>query len=32
VLGKIDDIWRSHRDLPRHKNAGRSIGLPPKKD
>jgi acyl-CoA thioester hydrolase len=32
VLGKIDDIWRSHKDLPRHKNAGRSIGLPPRKD
>jgi len=32
VLGKIDDIWRAQRDLPRHKNAGRSIGLPPKKD
>ncbi|GAB2178662.1 thioesterase family protein [Dongia sp. agr-C8] len=32
VLGRIDDIWRLHRDLPRHKNAGRSIGLPPKKD
>ena len=30
VLGKIDDIWRSHRDLPRHKNAGRAIGLPQK--
>src|SRR5262245_32493309 len=32
VLGKIDAIWQSHKDLPRHKNAGRSIGLPPKKD
>ncbi|WP_395023184.1 thioesterase family protein [Dongia sp.] len=31
VLGRIDDIWRAQRDLPRHKNAGRSIGLPPKK-
>jgi acyl-CoA thioester hydrolase len=32
VLGKIDDIWRAHRGLPRHRNAGRSIGLPPRKD
>jgi acyl-CoA thioester hydrolase len=32
VRGKIDAIWQSHKDLPRHKNAGRSIGLPPKKD
>ena len=32
VLAKIDAIWQSHKDLPRHRNAGRSIGLPPKKD
>jgi acyl-CoA thioester hydrolase len=30
VLAKIETIWQSHRDLPRHKNAGRSIGLPKK--
>ena len=32
VLGKIEPIWQAHKDLPRHKNAGRAIGLPPKKD
>jgi acyl-CoA thioester hydrolase len=32
VLAKIENIWQAHKDLPRHKNAGRSIGLPPKKD
>jgi acyl-CoA thioester hydrolase len=32
VLAKIEGIWRAHKDLPRHKNAGRSIGLPPRKD
>jgi hypothetical protein len=28
----IESIWQEHKDLPRHKNAGRSIGLPAKKD
>ncbi len=31
VLAKIESIWQAHKDLPRHKNAGRSIGLPAKK-
>jgi acyl-CoA thioester hydrolase len=30
VLAKIEAIWQAHKDLPRHKNAGRSIGLPQK--
>jgi acyl-CoA thioester hydrolase len=32
VLARIETIWQAHKDLPRHKNAGRSIGLPAKKD
>jgi acyl-CoA thioester hydrolase len=30
VLEKIEEVWGAHQDLPRHKNAGRSIGLPSK--
>ena len=30
VLAKVEAIWQSHNGLPRHKNAGRSIGLPQK--
>ena len=30
VLAQIEDIWQQHKDLPCHKNAGRSIGLPAK--
>jgi acyl-CoA thioester hydrolase len=32
VGAKVESIWQAHKDLPRHKNAGRSIGLPPRKD
>ena len=32
VEAKITAIHATHKDLPRHKNAGRSIALPPKKD
>ena len=32
VQAKIAAIYATHKDLPRHKNAGRSIALPPKKD
>lgn len=32
VLARIGAIWQDHKDLPRHKNAGRAIGLPAKKD
>lgn len=31
VEARIAAIYATHKDLPRHKNAGRSIGLPPKK-
>jgi acyl-CoA thioester hydrolase len=27
VLAKVEAIWQAQKDLPRHKNAGRSIGL-----
>ncbi|HVO01464.1 MAG TPA: thioesterase family protein [Candidatus Cybelea sp.] len=30
VMAKIEAIWQAHKDLPRHKNTGRSIGLPQK--
>jgi acyl-CoA thioester hydrolase len=30
VLARIERIWQAHKDLPRHKNAGRAIGLPQK--
>jgi acyl-CoA thioester hydrolase len=30
VLSNIETIWQAHKDLPRHKNAGRSIALPVK--
>jgi acyl-CoA thioester hydrolase len=31
VAARIAAIWAAQKDLPRHKNAGRAIGLPAKK-
>jgi acyl-CoA thioester hydrolase len=30
VLANVEAIWQAHKDLSRHKNAGRSIALPQK--
>jgi acyl-CoA thioester hydrolase len=32
VAARLEAIWQIHKDLPRPRNAGRSIGLPSKKD